>query len=524
MKVNLPVTQTEHQIPAGEKLISITDLSGNITYCNEALTRISGYTKDELLGRDHHVLRHPDMPQGVFALLWQSLKSGSPFMGLIKNRCKNGDYFWTDAFISPVTISGRVAAYEAVRVRPRPEDVKRAAALYKKINSGAAIRYHSVLPGPAVWVEGGSLLLAAGLYFLPVSPLFAVGAAALGGCAALFLKYREDKADIKNLNSLVHKVYAHPAGVLCYTDHNRPSDPLKLTILSHQAFIRTIFARVDESARQVYALADDTTTLSLNTQTDIDRQQEQTGRIASAVSEMSDTLSQILQDVKKSAELAEAADKMAGTGRDAARQSDKALQNIAELSLQIKEVVEILASKAEAVQKGIQEIRKIASQTDLLALNASIEAARSGEAGRGFAVVAGEVRALSLKTDSYTEEIDQLVRNLIDTSRKALEFTEHGASTAAEGVGKIRHSISLLDEIAANIGEISSRSVAMKNSIEAESGAAGAINDQIAEIKKLGDRCAEHAAGSHDSVARLKDIALNLNKMILRFYQNYDSR
>lgn len=99
MRRNLPVTQNEVQFPEGKKLISSTDLQGNILHCNDAFEQISGYSRDELIGQPHNLIRHPDMPPEAFQVMWDTLKAGSPWMGLAKKRSKNGDHYWVKRVI-----------------------------------------------------------------------------------------------------------------------------------------------------------------------------------------------------------------------------------------------------------------------------------------------------------------------------------------------------------------------------------------------------------------------------------------
>ena len=115
MKNNQPVTQREIPFPPNTYLVSRTDLKGIITYANDAFIDISGFTRDELIGKNHNVVRHPDMPEAAFADLWTTVKSGLPWRGLVKNRCKNGDYYWVEAFVVPLKKNGQTTGYMSVR-------------------------------------------------------------------------------------------------------------------------------------------------------------------------------------------------------------------------------------------------------------------------------------------------------------------------------------------------------------------------------------------------------------------------
>ena len=100
MRINQPLSGRERSFPAEQHLISATDTRGIITYCNDEFAEISGFTREELVGSPHNLVRHPDMPPAVFAHMWDYLKSGRSWMGIVKNRCKNGDHYWVSAYVS----------------------------------------------------------------------------------------------------------------------------------------------------------------------------------------------------------------------------------------------------------------------------------------------------------------------------------------------------------------------------------------------------------------------------------------
>ncbi|RDL43574.1 aerotaxis receptor [Marinomonas piezotolerans] len=127
MRKNLPVTNNERTFPKEVKLISTTDLKGKIVHCNQAFIDISGFNKEELIGSPHNLVRHPDMPPAAFEVMWSHLKQGKPWMGMVKNRSKNGDFYWVDAYVTPVTEDGHVIGYESVRTSPDRKHVERAA-------------------------------------------------------------------------------------------------------------------------------------------------------------------------------------------------------------------------------------------------------------------------------------------------------------------------------------------------------------------------------------------------------------
>ncbi len=141
MKNNQPVTRNEVAFPPNTYLVSRTDLKGTITYANDAFVRISGFSRDELIGQSHNVVRHPDMPEAAFRDLWDTVKAGLPWRGVVKNRCRNGDFYWVEALVLPQKKDGRITGYVSVRTPPDPTRRAAAEAAY------AAAGQRGSLPG-----------------------------------------------------------------------------------------------------------------------------------------------------------------------------------------------------------------------------------------------------------------------------------------------------------------------------------------------------------------------------------------
>jgi aerotaxis receptor len=140
------VTQNEVPFPKGRYIVSKTDLKGCITYANDTFITLSGFDREELIGVNHNVVRHPDMPPAAFADLWTSMKEGRPWRGIVKNRCKNGDFYWVDALVVPVRQKGQTIGYMSVRTMPSRAQIQSAEALYAKLNAGGG-----AIPRPGPW-------------------------------------------------------------------------------------------------------------------------------------------------------------------------------------------------------------------------------------------------------------------------------------------------------------------------------------------------------------------------------------
>lgn len=143
MKINEPVTDHEVKLRDGQELVTKTNLKGIITYTNPDFIEISGFSREELVGKNHNVVRHPDMPPAAFKDLWETLKLGRPWSKLVKNRCKNGDYYWVKANVTPIFRNGEIVEYMSVRTRPSQDEIEAATALYAKLK-----RNEATLPSP----------------------------------------------------------------------------------------------------------------------------------------------------------------------------------------------------------------------------------------------------------------------------------------------------------------------------------------------------------------------------------------
>ncbi|TCV83304.1 methyl-accepting chemotaxis protein [Sulfurirhabdus autotrophica] len=138
MRMNMPVTNNEYVLTENDSVVSKTDLKGVITYINQDFLRVSGFTSQELIGQPHNVVRHPDMPSEVFADLYATLKSGKPWTGMVKNRCKNGDFYWVLANATPIREGNQVIGYMSVRSKPSRNQIEEASRDYQLFRDGKA--------------------------------------------------------------------------------------------------------------------------------------------------------------------------------------------------------------------------------------------------------------------------------------------------------------------------------------------------------------------------------------------------
>ena len=251
MRKNMPITNQEKTFDQNEKLISTTDLKGKIVHCNDAFVKISGFDKSELIGSPHNIVRHPDMPKEAFQIMWDTLKQGKAWMGLVKNRCKNGDFYWVDAYVTPVTDAGKVVGYESVRTVPSRADVARAEKIYRRIINGknvmprAYLSWRVILPVVSLIaaVIAGSIDIRYGVGVLLVGSIVANG---------LFLLNHTKLQSI--LRKRLSTSFLHPLAGITYSDSALDIATLDVGVKSLLSRLDAVLTRFEDESLKVSAV------------------------------------------------------------------------------------------------------------------------------------------------------------------------------------------------------------------------------------------------------------------------------
>lgn len=515
MRKNLPVTDREITFGSNTKLISVTDTQGTILECNDAFVEVSGFEKHELIGQPHNMVRHPDMPTEAYKKMWHYLKAGKPWMGLVKNRCKNGDFYWVNAYVTPVTQNGKVIGYESVRSCPSRQDVERAAKLYRDINAGKTKR--AALP---ISLENAFLILSIAI----CAGLFGFGFKALSELALLvsaiifaFWVSLNRKKTLNALNEMLNLAFSDELAVQSYTDETGDLGKLKVAILSQLAHLGTVITRIESAALVVAKESEKGAELTAKTRKDIESQQSETMQVATAMNEMSTTIAEVSKHVSDTAIQADTANHLASKGNEVANVTRGSIQKLKLTVEQIGSSVRGVSEQTARIANAAQMIEQIADQTNLLALNAAIEAARAGEQGRGFAVVADEVRNLARRTQESTKEIYGIVTELTHRAGDAVKIADAGAIDAEEGLSNVIESGKMLSGISESIGQIASMSTQMAAAVEEQAHVAEDINLQIVNISTLADLSNDSSMQLSETIIYLNKIADELHKLVVRF-------
>ena len=517
MRKNLPITQRERTFDSEQRLISTTTLKGVITYCNDEFVDVSGFTREELIGQAHNLVRHPDMPQAIYAHLWNELKQGHSWMGVVKNRCKNGDHYWVNAFITPIRENNQIVGFESVRTRTTPEQVARATHLYARINAGKkAIPFgltehlQSVLPVTLLSIFGGLAV-----HFL--GPWGLLIAAAIGGSSAIIMKQIRARTLLRMLTDSAENSIRDPLLAQMYTDHSGSLGQVEMALNSQQAQLQTCITRVADSSHVLRRQALDVSELSRSSTEQLERQRNETDMVATAINEMAAATQEVSSNVHRAASAATSANELAEQGTLLAGHAREAIEMLSASVGSAATLASQLADDAQEIGTVVDVIQSIAAQTNLLALNAAIEAARAGEQGRGFAVVADEVRALAKRTADATEQIHGLIDNLQQATGRAVSTMHTGSEQADLGVAQVIQVDEALTGIRQAIEQVNNMTGQIASAAEEQSAVVEEINHNITNIAVLSDQTATQARRSTELNLELAATATHQSDLVERF-------
>ncbi|MDO8988936.1 MAG: methyl-accepting chemotaxis protein [Sideroxyarcus sp.] len=701
MRTNQPVTGSEHPFPPGKTVISYTNLKGQITRANDAFVELSGFTRDELIGQPHNIVRHPDMPVEAFRDLWHTLGKGRPWSGLVKNRRKNGDHYWVRAYASPLADgSGHVS----VRVAAGREEISAAEQLYARMRGNAGIRLDEGQPADGGLLGGlagafGKMSIVSRLWMLALSGLLGfVVAVAIGwqsltsSTQALKTVYQDraipmyelskiDADSRKNFSEVLLAFQHDPAGHLAAI-HDHPLDRhltavkerraagderwqkylaaaqspdektlaagvtakraawrakqdeainalaaknYSSTILAaylkagreerqalHDAMDKlivyqteiakgeyerslhaanvgtTIFAlllalgslallaqswflirrikdglQASKQAANAIAAGDLTKPLPASSKDELgdlvaslsvmrnnlhelvanvrdgiaalnqasgdvsasahssskvtEMQSEAASGMAAAMEELSVSIDQVNEHANDAHKVSQTSSEQASEGGRIIHSAATEMENIATAVNSVAGTIRGLEEYSLQITGIVNTIRDIADQTNLLALNAAIEAARAGEQGRGFAVVADEVRKLAERTASSTKEITGMIAKIQDGTKLAVREMEVGVKRVSDGVGLARQAGNSVGSIRDAARHAASAVDDITSAIHEQSIAARDIAQRIEKIAQGTEENSQVSTRTAASARQMSDLSKQLDELASRF-------
>lgn len=459
MRQNLPVTNREYVLLDNETIVSKTDLHGNITYVNDEFIRISGFSENELMGAPQNIVRHPDMPPEAFQDMWATIKSGKAWTGMVKNRCKNGDYYWVEATAAPLIENEEMVGYTSIRVKPSRNAVNATERIYRDIREGkSSLRIHE---GEAIDTRHSLADKLASIPFMSrlsfygliavlcqLLPLMLSSRPMAGVCsivgvlAILFMGFDTLRSIIRPIDIVRHSLARMSGGDL--SENIRASGSGEIRLLNQalkvfQTNVRLIIGQITQS----------TTHVADNSRVIRDGNRELSARTESQASFLEQTASsmeELTSTVRQNAENSVQAQKIVQTAATAAQHGGETVERFISVMGRIK-------SSSSKIEDIITVIDGIAFQTNILALNAAVEAARAGEQGRGFAVVASEVRNLAQRSATAAKEIKILIHDSVEQVDSGTKVVDAASEAMKQISASVRSASQIMNEISSASSE-----------------------------------------------------------------------
>ncbi len=280
---------------------------------------------------------------------------------------------------------------------------------------------------------------------------------------------------------------------------------------------REVIHEMSNATVQLAAAAEQTSVITDETSTRLHTQQSDTEQVATAMNEMTSTVQDVARTAASADEAASQADIKACEGRSVAAQALSATEDLANEVHHAAGVIRQLETESDNIGTVLDVIRGIAEQTNLLALNAAIEAARAGEQGRGFAVVADEVRTLAGRTQESTQEIQQMIEGLQQGSKDAAQAMEQGRNKAQNSLERVRRADQTLEDIGQAVSQIKSMNAQIATAAEEQGSVAEEINRNVVSIRDLSAQSSEGASQTAVANAELASLSANLQTIAKRF-------
>lgn len=524
MRSNLPVTDVEYAMQDGKPIVSKTDLKGRITYVNPYFVEVSGYAEEELLGAPHNLVRHPDMPPEAFADLWDTLKDGIPWTGMVKNRRKNGDHYWVNANVTPVMENGRATGYMSVRNKPSRAQVEAADQLYRRIMAGQAdgiaLRQgramRTGLAGAFAALKNVSIRARMGTALLAMVALYTgmgwagitasdgaaagwfAGAAALGVAGALWTAYSLHTGIVLPLRAATRAARTIAGGDLSGKLETQRGDDVGQLLRALQQMNVNLVAIIGDVRANVASMGIATSEIAAGNM-DLSSRTE---THASSLEETAASMEQFSATVKQNADSALEANRLVVSASEVAARGGDAVARVGA-------TMDDIHDSANRIAGIIGVIDGIAFQTNLLALNAAVEAARAGEQGKGFAVVASEVRSLAQRSAGAAREI----KSLIGDSVKKVELGNCLVSEARQTMTEIMQSVQGVTTI---MGEITAASREQSSGIDQ-------VNQAVSHMDKATQQNAALVEQAAAAAASLDEQSVQLSRAVSVFQLSRDA-
>ncbi|MCC0091372.1 methyl-accepting chemotaxis protein [Aeromonas veronii] len=509
----------EIHFPDNIALISTTDPASHITYANQHFCDVAGYGAAEMEGVPHNLVRHPDMPKAAFADMWQRLRQGKSWMGLVKNRAKSGQFYWVNAYVTPILNAQKeIVEFQSVRTKPAASDVAWAEQLYGLLRSGKALpwlsRFHTEPGQLTLWLSISALLttlatFATGnlLWLLPTA-LLLLAQATHGWRLQQRLAHLLTLADQDKGTRLCQVLYTRRRDTLA---------AVELALRMKQAELKAVVGRSADTNQQILQAAEDDRGNIQTIDTHLQQQRAHSEQLATAITELSHSIRDVAHSAHEASNLVIEVQQVSDEGLQALATTRSAVNQLHQELDANHAVLAQLTSDSQKISGILEVISQIADQTNLLALNAAIEAARAGEQGRGFAVVADEVRALAQKTRASTSEIHEMIQALHQTTRQLSDGMTQGAQTSVRCQQHAGTTADVLTQINQMLGQVTRTSDEIAQAVSQQADVTATLDEGVHQIHQLASHTADNSRQALDGITLLVERLQDLSRLINQF-------
>ena len=347
-----------------------------------------------------------------------------------------------------------------------------------------------------------------------------IGAILVTALLTIVLAWSFTRSIVQPLNEAVTLAEAVAGGDLTQTiEVTGKDEPARLlaALRTMQGSLRDTIQNISHSSNQLASAAEELNAVTEDSTRGLHQQNHEIEQAAAAVNEMTTAVDEVARNAVATSESSRDSDRIAQQGRQQVIKTVSSIDLLANDVTVTSGEVGQLADKVRDISQVLDVIRSIAEQTNLLALNAAIEAARAGEAGRGFAVVADEVRALAHRTQQSTHEIEQMIGGVQQGAEKAVSAMQSSNERARSTLDVAKAAGDALDEIARAISEISERNLVIASASEEQAQVAREVDKNLVNIRDLSLQSSAGANQTSAASQELARLAVDLNGLVARF-------
>ena len=550
MRKNLPVTNEEVLFSNDSVLISVTDLKGIILYVSEEFARVSGFLESEMVGQPQNIIRHPDVPSVFFEELWLTVKSGNAWNGTLKNRSKNGSYYWVDATVTPLLEGTQITGFMSVRKKPTAEAIaiskKYFLAPQKQKANIQSVNWNQLFKKTYIFYGLRQLILVTCLLTVYYhSPQIAILLACFAIITEIFTfssirwLYFDLKLAFKQMKLMIEGDLTPPDPIV---SQQRPVSKMMRSLcislwgsmvhILHkieknqeiQSYFRKNMMMFQEnaqlqasSAEQTSAATEEMSQTIKSISESVKSQTRYLGQVNQNVSILEDAISQVSNSMKDLTE-------KTGMMNHKALEAENTFQTSLESMNQIRNV-------SRRMSDVLLSIQGISNRIKLLSLNATIESARAGQAGLGFAVVSDDISKLSEQTSKFTKEVTMLIQESLNHIEFGVQKVEESAAvfgSIREFLTDVKMSADIVKEDLAlkskKLGEVSLESletfelgVSIQNASRHQTESAGEITLAMHYLQNIAESVLKDSDEVIQSLNEIERVSDKMNYFLHRF-------